>query len=69
VGFPIAIALYLLYERTKTFEVTKEELKALNQKWAEMNSLLLEVVKGNTAAQVDLRVTIQKLCEIVGAKI
>ncbi len=59
-GFPIAIALYLLYERTKTF---KEE----SDRWGERDELLMEIVKSNTVAQTELRSTIQRLCEIVNS--
>jgi hypothetical protein len=65
-GFPIAVAMFLLYERTKVFSETKEDLKALNMKYDALSALLIEVVKGNTEAQTALRGTIQKLCEIIG---
>jgi uroporphyrinogen-III decarboxylase len=68
VGFPIAIALYLLWERTKTFSESKGDMVALNKKYEDMNAILLEVVKANTVAQTELRVTIQKLCEIVNGR-
>ena len=67
-GFPIAVSIYLLYERTKAFTQTKEELKQMMQDSKDRNTLLLEVVKSNTAAQTELRATIQKLCEIVNGK-
>jgi len=57
-GFPIAVCVYLLWERTKTFA-------AASDRWAKMNDTVLEVVKSNTASNVDLKATIQKLCEIV----
>ena len=67
-GFPIAVAIYLLYERTKAFGQTKEELKQMMQDSKDRNTLLLEVVRSNTAAQTQLQATIQKLCEIVNGK-
>ena len=61
VGFPIAIAVYLLWERTKVFTAQKEDDKA-------DRAVLIAVVTANTVAQTELRVTIQKLCEIVNRK-
>ena len=68
VGFPIAVAVYLLWERTKTFTESRGDMVTLNKKYEELNAVLLEVVRANTVAQTELRVTIQKLCELVNNK-
>ena len=60
-GFSIAVAIYLLWERTKTFEDAQ-------RRYQEMNNMLVDVVKANTIAFVELKATIEKLCNIVGDK-
>jgi len=57
-GFPIAVCIYLLWERTKTFA-------AASERWDKMNNTVLEVVKANTVSHTELKSTIQKLCEII----
>ena len=56
VGFPIAVAVYLLYERTTVFKETRDQISALT-------ATVLEVVKVNTASYTTLAVTIEKLCQ------
>ena len=56
--FPIAVSVYLLYERTKTF---KEE----SDRWAKYSDTILSVLRANTEAITELRGTVQKLCEVV----
>ena len=57
-GFPIAVSLYLLWERQTTF-------KASDDKWKQVMDLVVEVVKQNTATYTRLEGTIQKLCELM----
>lgn len=58
-GFPIAVSVYLLYERTKTFKETKEQE-------TKDRTVLIEIIKSNTVANTELKSVIQKLCELVG---
>ncbi len=67
-GFPIAITVYLLWERTQTFKQGREDDKAEKLRLEGMTTTMLEIVKANTASNTDLRATIQKLCEIVNGK-
>ena len=60
-GFSIAVAIYLLWERTKAFSEAQARYQAMNDR-------LLEVVEKNTAAYGDLKGTIEKLCDIVNGK-
>ena len=60
-GFPIAVSIYLLWERQTAF-------KAADERWRQINELVIEVVKQNTATITRLESTIQKLCEIVNGR-
>ena len=65
IGFPIAIAVYLLSERTQVFKDQAVLMASLNAKWGQMNTLLIEVVKANTASQTQLSGIIQRLYDII----
>ena len=67
-GFSIAISLYLLYERTKTFKEQREDAKAEKLRLEALTNTVLEVVKSNTASNTGLTATIQKLCEMMNHK-
>ena len=59
--FPVAVTAYLLWERQTSF-------KAADERWRQVNELLIEVVKQNTATFTRLEATIEKLCAIVNGR-
>jgi hypothetical protein len=60
-GFSIAVAVYLLWERTNTF-------KESQKRYEDLQTIVIDIVKQNTVAFVEMKATIEKLCELVNGK-
>ena len=60
-GFSIAVAVYLLWERTNTF-------KESQKRYEDLQNLVIDIVKQNTVAFVEMKSTIEKLCDLVNGR-
>lgn len=47
-GFPIAIAVYLLYDRSKADQLHKDEMDAMRQEMETSNAKMTEALNNNT---------------------
>lgn len=47
-GFPIAIAVYLLYDRSKADQLHKDEMDAMRQEMKTSNEKMTEALNNNT---------------------
>lgn len=47
-GFPIAIAVYLLYDRSKADQLHKDEMDAMRKEMTENNLKMTEALNNNT---------------------
>lgn len=47
-GFPIAIAVYLLYDRSKADQLHKDEMDAMRKEMEESNAKMTEALNNNT---------------------
>lgn len=47
-GFPIAIAVYLLYDRAKADQLHKDEMDAMRQEMETSNAKMTEALNNNT---------------------
>ena len=47
-GFPIAIAVYLLYDRSKSDQLHKEEMDSMRKEMSENNLKMTEALNNNT---------------------
>lgn len=47
-GFPIAIAVYLLYDRSKSDQLHKEEMDEMRKEMTENNMKMTEALNNNT---------------------
>lgn len=47
-GFPIAIAVYLLYDRSKADQLHKNEMDAMRQEMETSNAKMTEALNNNT---------------------
>lgn len=46
-GFPIAIAVYLLYDRSKADQLHKDEMEAMRQEMETSNAKMTEALNNN----------------------
>lgn len=47
-GFPIAIAVYLLYDRSKADQLHKDEMDAMRKEMESSNAKMTEALNNNT---------------------
>ncbi len=47
-GFPIAIAVYLLYDRSKSDQLHKDEMDAMRKEMCDNNLKMTEALNNNT---------------------
>lgn len=47
-GFPIAIAVYLLYDRSKADQLHKDEMDAMRKEMENSNAKMTEALNNNT---------------------
>lgn len=47
-GFPIAIAVYLLYDRSKSDQLHKEEMDSMREEMSDSNAKMTEALNNNT---------------------
>lgn len=47
-GFPIAIAVYLLYDRSKSDQLHKDEMDAMRKEMSDNNFKMTEALNNNT---------------------
>lgn len=47
-GFPVAITVYLLYERSKSDQLHKDEMDDMRREMSESNAKMTEAVNNNT---------------------
>lgn len=47
-GFPIAISVYLLYDRSKADQLHKDEMAAMRKEMEESNAKMTEALNNNT---------------------